>query len=139
MYFYCRESNFDLLQRGKDVIKQYKLTKEFFKHRNVFEADGVTIMEIPDDDMPFGLMHPDENDPYSHLFGYESESDLEWPEEEYFSETSDDTDSEDSSEMTDDDDYDEEEDKNNALESAEDGSKKDFVIAGKKLLFFSLF
>lgn len=139
MYFYCRESNFDLLQRGKDVIEKYKLTKEFFKHRKVFEADGVTIQEIPDDDIPFGLMNPDENDPYSHLFDYESESDLEFSEEEDSSETSDDTDSEDSSEMSDDDDYDEEEDKNNALESAEDGSKKDFVIAGKKLLFFSLF
>ena len=120
------------------MIKQYKLTKEFFKHRKVFEADGVTIQEIPDDDIPFGLMNPNENDPYSHLFDYESESDLEFSEEDS-SETSDDTDSEDSSEMSDDDDYDEEEDKNNALESAEDGSKKDFVIAGKKLLFFSLF
>ena len=114
------------------MIEQYKLTKEFFKHRKVFEADGVTIQEIPDDDMPFGLMHPGENDPYSRLFDYESESDLEFSEEEDSSETSDDTDSEDSSEMSDDDDYDEEEDKNNALESAEDGSKKDFVIAGKK-------
>ena len=133
----------DLLQRGKDVIELYKLTKEFFKHRKVFEADGVTIKEISDDDdddtMPIFLTNPDENDPYSHLFDYESESDLEFSEEEDSSETSDDTDSEDSSEMSDDDDYDEEEDKNNALESAEDGSKKDFVIAGKKLLFFSLF
>ena len=126
-----------MLQRGKDVIEKYKLTKEFFKLRNVFEADGVTIMEIPDDDdMPFGLMHPDENDPYSHLFGYESESDLEIPEEEY---SSDNTDSEDSSEMSDDDDYDEEEGKKHALETAENEEKKDFVIAGRKLLFLSLF
>ena len=125
-----------MLQRGKDVIEKYKLTKEFFKLRNVFEADGVTIMEIPDDDMPFGLMNPVENDPYSHFFGYESESDLEWPEEE---DSSDNSDSEDSSEMSDDDDYDEEEVKKHALETAENEEKKDFVIAGRKLLFLSLF
>ena len=121
------------------MIEQYKLTKEFFKHRKVFEADGVTIQEIPDDDIPFGLMNPDENDPYSHLFDYESESDLEFSEEEDASETSGDTDSEDSSEMSDDDDYDEEEGKKHALETAKNEEKKDFVIAGKKLLFFSLF
>ena len=125
-----------MLQRGKDVIKQYKLTKEFFKHRKVFEADGVTIQEVPDDDIPFGLMNPDENDPYSHLFDYESESDLEWPEEE---DSSDNSDSEDSSEMSDDDDYDEEEVKKHALETAKNEEKKDFVIAGRKLLFLSLF